>query len=609
MKKGIWKWTALCLGAALLGGCGSQDSQEGILEELGVPLNDGPAGAAGGVGSRQEAGEGSLEASKENGGENAGEGSAGTPEENGGGSNGIGSGQESPALTLSPEEKAMYEAYIKALEDIYFDQNFPGGMQGDLQPEDADISENKFAVCDIDSDGKEELIISYITTYMAGMVEAVYAYDSGTGELRQEFLGFPLLTYYDNEVIEEKASHNQGMASDGGADGNFWPYSLHRYDPVADTYVSVAYVDAWSKGYNEKDWNGNPFPEEADIDGDGVVYYIMEGDYQLVNPKDGEEYNQWRDSCLKGAKQLEIPYRNLTTDNIYALGREGGVKAGEYTAMNGLNGKQIAEQSFPVTLDGWGEVIFASFAPIGDRKDEAGQVCFGDVRFALLKEGKQVYVFPGENEENVFYGQQFGQVLSVAFRDYNEDGRTDILVLLEYAGVQGPNIDVPARTVRAYTQEEGKTEFFYDQALSEYLKDYTDSMEEVSRGLESYAGIYAVATDKSAWEVERFARKVKRQIMAGDFEGLCESIAFPVTIDGTVYQDKEAILGADFIDNRNPAFLEAVWTEPCGNMFVNYQGIAMGDGCVWISEILDENMVSQGLKVYGINGLSNGGEP
>ncbi len=39
-------------------------------------------------------------------------------------------------------------------------------------------------------------------------------------------------------------------------------------------------------------------------------------------------------------------------------------------------------------------------------------------------------------------------------------------------------------------------------------------------------------------------------------------------------------------------------------MFVNYQGIAMGEGAVWIGEILDDNLVSQGLKVYGMNGVS-----
>lgn len=611
MKKRVWRWTAICLGAVLLGGCGSQDGQKVALEDFEVSLNDEEDAA--GAGGTQDAGEGGLGTSEENGGENAGQGSAGTPGKNGGDSAETGSGQAAAPGTLSPEEKAMYEAYAKVLEDVYFDQKFPGGTEAGLQPENADISGNQFAVWDIDLDGKDELIISYTTTYMAGMMQAVYAYDSGTKEVREELMGFPLMTFYDNGIVEEQFSHNHGMAGDGGADGNFWPYSLRRYDPGADAYVPVASVDAWSKRFKEKDQDGNPFPEEADKDGDGVVYYIMEGDYYLVNPKDGEEYNQWRDSYLKGAMQLQVPYVNLTTDNIYAItsgngnanenGTGGSADAGKAEGAAEQAGEQILEQSFAVALDGWGEVTFAPFAPEALTEDGNGQVCFADVRFALLKEGKTVCVLPGENEDNVFYGQQFGQVLSTAFRDYNEDGRTDIIVLLEYAGVQGPNIDVPFRTVRAYFQEEGTKEFVLDRAVSEYLGSYGDSMEKIYEGLADYAGIYSIATDKSAWEVDRFARKVKRLIMAGDFQGLCGEIAFPITIDGRAYQNEEAFLGADFVTSPNPAFLEGLAAESCGDMFVNYQGISMGNGSVWISEILDENRVSQGLKVYGMNGL------
>ena len=373
---------------------------------------------------------------------------------------------------------------------------------------------------------------------------------------------------------------------------------------------------------------------------------------------DGAEYDQWRDSCLKGAEPIQVPYVNLTTDNIYAItngsaaggavgngsaagggavgngsaagggavgngsvaggGADGngnaagnatdsGAESGSTGGSEALAGGQILDQSFPVTLDGWGGVVFAPFAPGDLMEDENGHVCFGDVRFALFQDGKTVAVLPGENEENIFYGQQFKEVLSVAFQDYNEDGRTDILVLLEYAGVQGANIDMPFRMVRAYAQEEGSKDFYLDRPVSEYLGSYADSMEQIYEGLDAYAGIYAVATDKSAWEVERFARKVKRQILARDFRGLCEEIAFPITIDGTVYQDREAFLGADFIQDPNPAFLDALQKEPCGNMFVNYQGIAMGEGAVWIGEILDENLVSQGLKVYGMNGLGADG--
>ncbi len=599
MKKALCKWAALCLAAAMLVGCGSDGTGNG-LEDMGVSLTDGPGGNADG----QESG---------------GQDSSQAPAEDGSGS------------------AAMYEAYVKVLEDIYFDQKFPDGTEHGLQPASADITDNMFAVYDIDADGREELIVFYTTTYTAGMVEIIYDYDSGTGDVREEFLAYPMRTYYDNGIVEVEASHNQGLASDGGADGNFWPYSLYRYDPETDAYVSLASVDAWSRGFREEDYDGNPFPQEVDADGDGVVYYVATEGNEPKAPMDGAEYDQWRDSCLKGAKPIQVPYVNLTTDNIYAItngsaagggavgngsaaggGADGngnaagnatdsGAEPGSAGGSEALAGGQILDQSFPVTLDGWGGVVFAPFAPGDLMEDENGHVCFGDVRFALFQDGKTVAVLPGENEENIFYGQQFKEVLAVAFQDYNEDGRTDILVLLEYAGVQGANIDVPVRMVRAYAQEEGSKDFYLDRPVSEYLGSYADSMEQVYEGLDTYAGIYAVATDKSAWEVERFARKVKRQILARDFRGLCEEIAFPITVDGTVYQDREAFLGADFIQDPNPAFLDALQKEPCGNMFVNYQGIAMGDGSVWITEVLYDSLASGGLKVYGVNGLGTDG--
>ncbi len=539
MKKVLCKWAALCLAAAMLVGCGSDGTGNG-LEDMGVSLTDGPGGNADG----QESG---------------GQDSSQAPAEDGSGS------------------AAMYEAYVKVLEDIYFDQKFPDGTEHGLQPASADITDNMFAVYDIDADGREELIVFYTTTYTAGMVEIIYDYDSGTGDVREEFLAYPMRTYYDNGIVEVEASHNQGLASDGGADGNFWPYSLYRYDPETDAYVSLASVDAWSRGFREEDYDGNPFPQEVDADGDGVVYYVATEGNEPKAPMDGAEYDQWRDSCLKGAKPIQVPYVNLTTDNIYAIingsaaggGADGdatdsGAEPGSAGGSEALAGGQILDQSFPVMLDGWGGVVFAPFAPGDLMEDENGHVCFGDVRFALFQDGKTVAVLPGENEENIFYGQQFKEVLAVAFQDYNEDGRTDILVLLEYAGVQGANIDVPVRMVRAYAQEEGSKDFYLDRPVSEYLGSYADSMEQVYEGLDTYAGIYAVATDKSAWEVERFARKVKRQILARDFRGLCEEIAFPITVDGTVYQDREAFLGADFIQDPNPAFLDALQRSPAG---------------------------------------------
>ena len=56
-----------------------------------------------------------------------------------------------------------------------------------------DFSGNQFAVCDIDQDGTEELLISYQDASMAGMVLYVFQYDAGTDAFTTELAEFCLL--------------------------------------------------------------------------------------------------------------------------------------------------------------------------------------------------------------------------------------------------------------------------------------------------------------------------------------------------------------------------------------------------------------------------------
>ena len=87
-----------------------------------------------------------------------------------------------------------------------------------------------------------------------------------------------------------------------------------------DAYVLTAGVDAWSRSWQEEDYEGNPFPEEVDKDGDGLVYYTIAGESnERSGFMDQETYDQWLDSVLEGAGEVKVPYVKLTTDNIYAI--------------------------------------------------------------------------------------------------------------------------------------------------------------------------------------------------------------------------------------------------------------------------------------------------
>lgn len=205
--------------------------------------------------------------------------------------------------------KSRNDTFIKVLEEVYQNHVFPNGNDYGIS-DYSQISENKFAIYDIDFDGKDELIIQYTTTAMAGMIEAVFEYDSSLNTVKEEFMEFPALTYYDNGIVEAEWSHNQGLG------GEFWPYTLYQYSRETDAYIEVCMVDAWDKSYVETD-----FPDELDKDGDGIVYYIMEdGTYELKTPVDLEEYMEWRNYYLGQAEKLNIPYRNLTEENIYGIG-------------------------------------------------------------------------------------------------------------------------------------------------------------------------------------------------------------------------------------------------------------------------------------------------
>lgn len=176
-----------------------------------------------------------------------------------------------------------------------------------------EMRDNTFAVTDIDGDGREELVICYANASMAGMFEVIYDYDPQSGQLRQEFLQFPSITCYDNGVIIAQASHNHSRGED------FWPVAFYRYQAESDSYEWIGYVDTWSKTWSETfDGDENkPFPEELDVDGDGILYNIQKEtpdsvsyDYEdyCYNKAD---YEEWYQSVMSGANEIQIERKPL----------------------------------------------------------------------------------------------------------------------------------------------------------------------------------------------------------------------------------------------------------------------------------------------------------
>lgn len=226
---------------------------------------------------------------------------------------------EDPALSEEAvptlEEEAQRLAYGKALWDMYQSGTLPDGSALEyIDMESA--ADNSFALTDIDGDGKEELLLFWVNTSMAGMVGAVFGYDEGVVQV--QLSEFPLLTFYENGIVKAEWSHNQGLA------GEFWPYHVYRYDALSDVYQYFGGVDAWDKSVQEENHNGTSFPTDIDVDGDGVVYYIFtanwEGGYDDIPLVDGADYENWRNAYIQSAEEIHIPIQKLTEENISALG-------------------------------------------------------------------------------------------------------------------------------------------------------------------------------------------------------------------------------------------------------------------------------------------------
>lgn len=146
-------------------------------------------------------------------------------------------------------------------------------------------------------------------------------------------------------------------------------------------------------------------------------------------------------------------------------------------------GTLLQDQTFEVTLDAWGTVTFASFAPESTSFQADG--LNPDIRFYLMDGETVLYEFPGWNEEHT-NADMFLAVSDIAFKDYNEDGLLDVITLCEYETMSGDGFQMG----RIYFQKENRQGFEEDTLLTEYLiKNYrTDSINAIWEAKEEYWG-------------------------------------------------------------------------------------------------------------------------
>ena len=228
------------------------------------------------------------------------------------------------------EDTARRLAYGKALWDMYQLGLRPDGEELERSNDHGPAEGNRFALADVNGDGAKELIVYWEQACMAGMEGLVYTYDYPEDELRLILWEFPSMTFYENGTVAADWSHNQGWA------GRFWPFTLYQYSEAGGAYEEVGSVDAWDLECTEGDEVLTAaFPRETDADGDGLVYYLLTGEWYMnphaseednfatlwgAGPVDGVALEEWLRSCTGGTEALEIPFQDLNEENIAALG-------------------------------------------------------------------------------------------------------------------------------------------------------------------------------------------------------------------------------------------------------------------------------------------------
>lgn len=186
------------------------------------------------------------------------------------------------------------------------------------------------------------------------------------------------------------------------------------------------------------------------------AYYWEHGD---------TNYQSFR--CIAGSTEDE---ENFTLEVVPEAGYEGEDQSGyhiipyETTVRKNATGYQfvsnrmritdgqIKDQTFDVEMAPFGKVTFAAYEPDTERNP------YCDVTFSVIKDGSCATTLPGMNGEwnMLAAAESFCSVEAVSFTDYNGDGYTDVIAIINYSYVQGPDAGTGYTQARIYTgHEEG----------------------------------------------------------------------------------------------------------------------------------------------------------
>lgn len=203
------------------------------------------------------------------------------------------------------------EAYMKTLMDLQFNGISPVSANIEFDGSKWFMSDNKFAICDIDNDGENELIIQYITDEESKKKEYIYKFNYETQDIELAFCDYPSITYFDDGLLTVDTAYLERPDDDYR-----WMYKL--YNATAGNFQTIATVNAWYRESTPVNCAGDEYPDEIDCENAGVVYLIF---YDNEERKifSQSQYDIWYNEVFGNAHAINVHYQNLSEENVWAL--------------------------------------------------------------------------------------------------------------------------------------------------------------------------------------------------------------------------------------------------------------------------------------------------
>lgn len=115
---------------------------------------------------------------------------------------------------------------------------------------------------------------------------------------------------------------------------------------------------------------------------------------------------------------------------------------------------------------------------------------------------------------------------------------------------------------------------------------------------------YAAVTAMDKFQVETVVGfNVRTAYLSENWYAMADMIRYPITINGTELADADAFLGYMIDKTVSESDRQAMMEEDFLDMFVNGQGIMMGDGEIWLSDPNFGTDAEPMLEITAINGI------